>query len=252
MQTLIPLNRGQLKLTAAKFYRISGDSTQHQGVIPDIKFPALVDNDVIGESTLDDAMPWDKIKPANYRPIGSLGNVVPKLQQQHNSRAVDNPHFVYYRALSQRSQEKSAIEVLSLNEAVRREERTQDDLWRLDLENSLRMATGKPTAETLDAVEELQKAEAEAKEEAANALVKDDEANDPQQQLGKSDAPADATNGKDAKDIIEEVSEDPLLREAGRVLADLVDEQLPDNTSPTVAAGSSQGVPRPFVRFGEG
>lgn len=252
VQTLIPLNRGQLKLTAAKFYRISGDSTQHQGVIPDIKFPALVDNDVIGESTLDDAMPWDKIKPANYRPIGSLGNVVPKLQQQHNSRAVDNPHFVYYRALSQRSQEKSAIEVLSLNEAVRREERTQDDLWRLDLENTLRMATGKPTAETLDALEELQKAEAEAKEEAANALVKDDEANDPQQQLGKSDAAADATNGKDAKDIIEEVSEDPLLREAGRVLADLVDEQLPDSTSPTVAAGSSQGVPRPFVRFGEG
>ena len=252
VQTLIPLNRGQLKLTAAKFYRISGDSTQHQGVIPDIKFPALVDNDVIGESTLDDAMPWDKIKPANYRPIGSLGNVVPKLQQQHNSRAVDNPHFVYYRALSQRSQEKSAIDVLSLNEAVRREERTQDDLWRLDLENTLRMATGKPTAETLDALEELQKAEAEAKDEAANALVKDDEANDPQQQLGKSDAAADAKNGKDAKDIIEEVSEDPLLREAGRVLADLVDEQLPDNTSRTVAAGSSQGVPRPFVRFGEG
>jgi carboxyl-terminal processing protease len=252
VQTLIPLNRGQLKLTAAKFYRISGDSTQHQGVIPDIKFPALVDNDVIGESTLDDAMPWDKIKPANYRPIGSLGNVVPKLQQQHNSRAVDNPHFVYYRALSQRSQEKSAIDVLSLNEAVRREERTQDDLWRLDLENTLRMATGKPTAETLDALEELQKAEAEAKDEAANALVKDDEANDPQQQLGKSDAAADAKNGKDAKDIIEEVSEDPLLREAGRVLADLVDEQLPDNTSRTVAAGSSQGAPRPFVRFGEG
>ncbi len=252
VQTLIPLNRGQLKLTAAKFYRISGDSTQHQGVIPDIKFPALVDNDVIGESTLDDAMPWDKIKPANYRPIGSLGNVVPKLQQQHNSRAVDNPHFVYYRALSQRSQEKSAIDVLSLNEAVRREERTQDDLWRLDLENTLRMATGKPTAETLDALEELQKAEAEAKDEAANALVKDNEANDPQQQLGKSDAAADAKNGKDAKDIIEEVSEDPLLREAGRVLADLVDEQLPDNTTRTVAAGSSQGVPRPFVRFGEG
>ena len=252
VQTLIPLNRGQLKLTAAKFYRISGNSTQHQGVIPDIKFPALVDNDVIGESTLDDAMPWDKIKPANYRPIGSLGNVVAKLQQQHNSRAADNPHFVYYRALSQRSQEKSAIEVLSLNEAVRREERTQDDLWRLDLENTLRMAIGKPTAETLDALEDLQKAEAEAIEEAANALVKDDEANDPQQQLGKSDAAADATNGKNTRDIIEEVSEDPLLREAGRVLADLVDEQLPDDTSPTVAAGSSQGVPRPFVRFGEG
>ena len=39
VQTLIPLNRGQLKLTAAKFYRVSGESTQHQGVTPDILFP---------------------------------------------------------------------------------------------------------------------------------------------------------------------------------------------------------------------
>ena len=51
VQTLIPLNRGQLKLTAAKFYRVSGESTQHQGVTPDILFPTLVDDEQIGEST---------------------------------------------------------------------------------------------------------------------------------------------------------------------------------------------------------
>ena len=249
VQTLIPLNRGQLKLTAAKFYRISGDSTQHQGVIPDIQFPALVDNDVIGESTLEDAMPWDKIRPATYQPIGSLESIVPKLQERHNNRAASDPHFIYYRALSQRSQEKSSIEVLSLHETVRREERAQDDLWRLDLENTLRMATGKATAETLDALEELQKAENEAKEEAASALTEGDEAGDNEQLLGATDT---ATKAPDAKDIIEEVSEDPLLREAGRVLADLVDEQVPNSTAPTVAAGSSQGVQRPFVNLDEG
>ena len=140
VQTLIPLNRGQLKLTAAKFYRISGDSTQHQGVIPDIRFPALVDNDVIGESTLDDAMPWDKIRPANYRPYGALTNLVPRLQEQHDNRADNDPHFIYYRTLTQRSQEKSAIKFLSLNENARKEERTKDDVWRLDLENALRIA----------------------------------------------------------------------------------------------------------------
>ena len=48
VQTMIPLNRGQLKLTAAKFYRVSGQSTQNQGVIPDIAFPSLLD--AIGES----------------------------------------------------------------------------------------------------------------------------------------------------------------------------------------------------------
>ena len=39
VQTLIPLTEGQLKLTESKFYRISGDSTQHRGVVPDITLP---------------------------------------------------------------------------------------------------------------------------------------------------------------------------------------------------------------------
>ncbi len=246
VQTLIPLNRGQLKLTAAKFYRISGQSTQHQGVLPDIVFPALVDNDVIGESTLDDAMPWDKIKPANYQPTGSLTKIVPRLQEQHDIRAESDPHFVYYRALSQRSQEKSAITLLSLNEAVRREQRIVDDLWRLDLENTLRTATGKATAETLDALEALHKAENEGKEEAAKALVQNDETDVSQLQL------SDAEKTAKAKDVIEEVSEDPLLREAGRVLADLVAEQIAQKSTPKFAAGSSQGVSRPFANTNEG
>ena len=62
VQTLVPLNRGQLKITAAKFYRISGQSTQNRGVLPDIEFPDLYDVDHIGESSLEDAMPWDDIR----------------------------------------------------------------------------------------------------------------------------------------------------------------------------------------------
>jgi carboxyl-terminal processing protease len=250
VQTLIPLNRGQLKLTAAKFYRISGQSTQHQGVIPDIVFPALVDNDVIGESTLDDAMPWDKIKPANYRPFDDLANIVPKLQEQHNSRAADNPHFVYYRALSRRSQEKSAIEVLSLNEAVRRKERAQDDLWRLNLENTLRIATGKATAETLDSLKELQKAELDSKiapelqpegdsKELTSAFIEGAEADDAQQKLSRNNTKEKATTTDSENDLIDEIGEDPMLREAGRVLADLVDEQQSNSSAPKVVAASS-------------
>ena len=42
VQTIVPLpsSHGQLKLTQAKFYRISGDSNQHKGIIPDIIYPA--------------------------------------------------------------------------------------------------------------------------------------------------------------------------------------------------------------------
>ena len=64
VQTIQPLNHGELKLTLAKFYRVSGQSTQHQGVLPDIAYPDIVDTKEIGESALPEAMPWDSIKPA--------------------------------------------------------------------------------------------------------------------------------------------------------------------------------------------
>ena len=71
VQTMIPLNRGQLKLTAAKFYRISGQSTQHQGVIPDIDFPSLFDKETIGESTLEGASLGTLLTLRALRPTAS-------------------------------------------------------------------------------------------------------------------------------------------------------------------------------------
>ncbi|MDP5071622.1 MAG: S41 family peptidase, partial [Congregibacter sp.] len=58
VQTMVPLTEGQLKITESKFYRISGDSTQHRGVVPDIAFPSLYDPEEIGESALDNALDW--------------------------------------------------------------------------------------------------------------------------------------------------------------------------------------------------
>ena len=42
---------GQLTLTIGKFYRISGQGTQNKGVIPDIKLPSLINEEIIGEET---------------------------------------------------------------------------------------------------------------------------------------------------------------------------------------------------------
>ena len=53
VQTIQPLNHGELKLTLAKFYRVSGQSTQHQGVLPDIAYPDIVDTKEIGEAADD-------------------------------------------------------------------------------------------------------------------------------------------------------------------------------------------------------
>ncbi|MDB6059913.1 MAG: peptidase, partial [Verrucomicrobiaceae bacterium] len=56
VQQLMELQHGALKLTESKFYRISGDSTQNRGVLPDVAFPSLYDPKEVGESSLDKAM----------------------------------------------------------------------------------------------------------------------------------------------------------------------------------------------------
>ncbi|CAN0593545.1 unnamed protein product, partial [Ectocarpus sp. 12 AP-2014] len=95
VQTLNDLSHGQIKLTRAKFYRISGDSTQSRGVEPDIIFPSLLDPDRIGESSLDNALEWDTVQNVQYRRYGEPETMLDKLIAQHDARAQDNPNFRY-------------------------------------------------------------------------------------------------------------------------------------------------------------
>ena len=154
VQSLVPLNRGQLKITAAKFYRVSGQSTQHQGILPDIQFPEIYDVEHIGESSLDDAMPWDKIAPAVYNRANNVQPALPYLRTQHEGRVADDPDFVYLRTLAQRIQQNNAKQHLSLNEEQRRLEKAEEDAWRLELENALRAANGEPLLASLDDLED--------------------------------------------------------------------------------------------------
>ncbi|NCF44823.1 MAG: tail-specific protease [Proteobacteria bacterium] len=225
VQTMIPLNRGQLKLTAAKFYRISGQSTQHQGVIPDIDFPSLFDKKAIGESTLDGAMPWDVIDAVGYAPYSELTPYLATLQQRHVERVGDDPHFTYYRALMTKAEEKSGRTHLSLNEAARRNEKKQDDAWRLAVENTLRTATGKPAAATLDELEAMEEAEELGNTRNEDSLAATSNANDPDLPTDQMDATTEdprSAEAASASDLIEEIDDDPMLREAGRVLNDLI------------------------------
>ena len=155
VQTLIPLKRGQLKITAAKFYRVSGQSTQHQGVLPDIEFPELYDTDRIGESSLEDALKWDMIQPAVYPHSNQIQPLLAELDDLHKERVLDDPDFAYMRAVAQKSRENSHKTQISLNEAQRTREKAADDLWRLNLANTLRVAKGDESVETLDELEKI-------------------------------------------------------------------------------------------------
>ena len=149
VQTLVPLNRGQLKITEAKFYRVSGDSTQHQGIVPDIAYPDVFGIDNIGESTLEDALTWDTIKPAVYRQTNNVQPYLERLRVKHERRVAQDPDFAYLRSLSNWRREKRAETHISLNQTTRVIEKEADDVWRLDLENALLIAKGEDPVTSL-------------------------------------------------------------------------------------------------------
>ena len=58
---------GDLKITYQKFYRVTGSSTQHKGVSPDIDLPSAYDANHYGESASPSALPWDVISPTSFQ-----------------------------------------------------------------------------------------------------------------------------------------------------------------------------------------
>ena len=161
VQQLLPVRYGQLKITQAKYYRISGESTQHKGVVPDIEFPLPIDPSRHRESSLDSALAHDEIEGPIFKTYGDLTPYIGELQRLHEKRTLENPDFVYQRALEQRFEEDTEESVISLNEEERRKERDSYNEWWLDVNNARLVANGKEPAED---IEELSKIRAERRE----------------------------------------------------------------------------------------
>ena len=154
VQSIQPLNHGELKLTLAKFYRVSGQSTQHQGVVPDILYPSDVDTDEIGESALPEAMPWDRIHPAIRPESDPFKPFLADLKARHDARAAQNPDFVFTRERLQLSQELMKETRVSLNETQRRNQHAAIEARQLKLENTRRLARGEEPLEKIKSEDE--------------------------------------------------------------------------------------------------
>lgn len=157
VQQLVPVRRGQLKITQAKYYRITGQSTQHFGVSPDIEFPSLSDSSMTGESRFDSTLESDVIEGPQYKAIYDLAPYIEELVELHDDRTLENPDFVYLRALEQRSLEDEKKSEFSLNLEKRRKEREEHEQWALGVENARLKGKGMGSAETLDDVRDIQK-----------------------------------------------------------------------------------------------
>jgi len=161
VQNLYPLDRyalgqdpgfGQLTVTIGMYYRVTGDSTQNRGVQPDIRLPSAISIEDVGESSREGALPWNRIRSAEFRTQGNFTPLLGELQRTHDQRVVDNADFRYtmaeYAAIDELRREK----VVSLNLKARQVERESQRQQQLARENTRRSARGEPP---LKAVEEL-------------------------------------------------------------------------------------------------
>ena len=89
----LPEGYGALKVTIAQFYRVSGWSTQNRGVETSLVLPSLNNAREIGESTLDNALPWRSIDPVSYRVSGNLEKIIPELRQLSKNRIANSDFF---------------------------------------------------------------------------------------------------------------------------------------------------------------
>ncbi|MCZ8131581.1 MAG: carboxy terminal-processing peptidase [Steroidobacteraceae bacterium] len=162
VQNLYPLDRwalgpnagfGQLTVTIGKYYRITGDSVQNRGVVPEITLPSLISTTEVGESTRDSALPWDRIRPVDYDSDGGLASALAILARNHEARMKADSDLRALQADAASFEKQRAEKSLSLNLAARKAERERLDAERLARINARRVGDGQPALKSLEEVD---------------------------------------------------------------------------------------------------
>jgi len=132
VQTVIDLDRfindpsndvGQLKLTFQKFYRVTGSSTQHKGVIPDIKLPTALDPEQFGESSSPSALPWDEIRGTLFQKTPVINTrVLAGLNKSYNDRLKNDMVLNRFAGETELAKKSFQDTKISLNESLRKKE----------------------------------------------------------------------------------------------------------------------------------
>jgi carboxyl-terminal processing protease len=171
VQNLVPLDRwskapinGQLTVTIGKFYRVTGESTQHRGVQPDIPLASVLDTKQVGESALESSLPWDRIAgvPFKTSAISAVEPTVATLNSEEDQRAKRDPDYRWLVS------DIAAIDTLreqhsvSLNLKARREERAREERERLERENQRRTAKNLPPFKTVADMDKAKEHEPDA------------------------------------------------------------------------------------------
>jgi carboxyl-terminal processing protease len=218
---------GALKLTIQKFYRISGGSTQLQGVASDIKLPSLWDQADIGEVALKNPMPYDTIEPATYDKW-ELPLYKAELKERSAARVAKDAEFQWVLEDMARTRTRIAENKVSLNEKVRRAELDEDKARkekRTAERAKLKLPDDKVYSVTLDnAAEPELQVKKEKKPAKETAAKKNDEAKPADEADEDGELAADESAAKT----------DPVRSESINILKDLI--ELSRNPPATASA----------------
>ncbi|PLX76955.1 MAG: tail-specific protease [Desulfuromonas sp.] len=128
---------GALKVTIQKFYRVSGESTQYRGIIPDIILPDRLSHLKTGEQYSDYSLPWDTVKPVVYEKWGvSSPSIEKKLLELSQKRVAANEEFQRIMKNAARAKERSDKTERPLNIAAIRQQRNEINSMADDEEDS--------------------------------------------------------------------------------------------------------------------
>lgn len=132
---LLPFNRetnqqGALKLTIQTFYRINGDSTQRDGVVPDIVLPSMLDIADIGEASLPNALKVDPIPPAQYTEFFIKPLPLNVLNDASAARIANGKNFDYILETIAKEKKRIDENTISINMETREKEAEEDEVER--------------------------------------------------------------------------------------------------------------------------
>lgn len=128
LKRALPANEpvGELKFTFQKFYRVTGSSTQHKGVTPDIVMPSALDAEHYGESANPSALPWDVIRSVSFQKSSSINSkVIAQLNQSFKDRMKFDANLKKYTAETEDLKKTLSQTKISLNETIRKQEMSE-------------------------------------------------------------------------------------------------------------------------------
>lgn len=145
---------GQLTLTVGKYYRVTGESTQHRGVHPDIVLPSNIDAELVGESARENALPWDTVATTRFSAGLPLDNTIESLTANHVARSKDDPNLQYQLDRIQAGKRIRNQKSVSLNIETRRAAKESELAQALKRENIRRIALHLAPLESLDDIDD--------------------------------------------------------------------------------------------------